>query len=213
MKFSNRREAGKELAGKLSQYANRPDMIVLGLPRGGVVIADEVAKALQLPLDIFVVRKLELPEQPDLGLGAIATGGTRVLNYHVVQTYDIPSATIDEIADREHRELLRQENTYRGNRLPLNIKGKAVIVVNDGLLTGATMRAAVSALEKHQPAARIVAVPVSSFSAFDDVGAVVDEIVCLHTPAEFESIGEFYQEYPDVSDDEVASILASAKAP
>ncbi|MDX1584453.1 MAG: phosphoribosyltransferase family protein, partial [Thermoanaerobaculia bacterium] len=102
---------------------------------------------------------------------------------------------------------------YRGNRLPLNIKGKAVIVVNDGLLTGATMRAAVSALEKHQPAARIVAVPVSSFSAFDDVGAVVDEIVCLHTPAEFESIGEFYQEYPDVSDDEVASILASAKAP
>lgn len=213
MKFSDRRQAGRELAQKLTHYANRPDVVVLGLPRGGVVIGDEVAKALGLPLDVFVVRKLEMPGQEELAVGAIATGGTRVLNYHVVQTYDIPTATIDEIAEREHRQLLKQENDYRGSRLPLNVKGKTVIVIDDGLATGATMRAAVSALEKHEPAARVVAIPVSSYSAFDDVGAVVDEIVCLTTPTEFEAVGEFYEDFSEVSDEQVATILASAKAP
>lgn len=213
MRLRDRRHAGRELGSRLSHYANKAGVIVLGLPRGGVVVADEVAKAIDAPLDIFVVRKMGMPGQEELAIGAIATGGTRVLNYHVVQTYDVSTSVIDEIADREHRELLRRENAYRGRRLPLNVKGKTVIVVDDGLATGATMRAAVSALEKHHPAARIVAVPVASLLGYDDIGAVVDEIVCLDTPSDFESIGQFYGDFPETTDDEVTAILSAAKAP
>lgn len=212
MKFRDRRDAGQQLAAKLSHYADKPDVVVLGLPRGGVVIADEIAKALHAPLDIFMVRKLGMPGQEDLVFGAIATGGTRVLNYHVVQTYDVPPATIDEAAEREHRELLRRENAYRGGRLPLNVKGKTVIVVDDGLASGATMRAAVSALEKHHPAARVVAIPVASVYGHDDIGAVVDEIVCLATPPEFESISQFYEDYAEPADENVTAILNQAQS-
>lgn len=213
MRFRDRRHAGKELAAKLSHYANKAEVVVLGLPRGGVVIGDEVARAIDAPLDIFMVRKMGMPGQEELAIGAIATGGTRVLNYHVVQTYDVSPSTIDEIAEREHRELLRRENAYRSGRLPLNVRGKTVIVVDDGLATGATMRAAVSALEKHHPTARIVAVPVASMHGYDDIGAVVDEIVCLETPSEFESIGQFYDDFSETTDEDVTAILSRSKAP
>lgn len=213
MKFRDRRSAGRELGARLSGFANRAGVVVLGIPRGGVVVADEVARAIDAPLDVFLVRKMSMPGQDELIIGAIATGGTRVLNYHVVQTYDVPAATVDEIAEREHRELLRRENGYRGGRLPLNVKGKTVIVVDDGLATGATMRAAVSALEKHQPEARIVATPVSSTHAYDDIGAVVDDIFCLGTPADFESVAQYYEDFSEAADTEVTRILSQAKAP
>lgn len=208
MKFRDRKHAGQTLAARLGHYADRPDVIVLALPNGGAVVANEIAGTIGLPLDVFLVHKLAMPDQPDLIVGAVATGGTRVLNYHVVQTYDLSTSLIDQIAEREHRNLQRREIELRGARLPLNIQGKTVIVVDDGLSTGATMRAAVSALEKHRPAARVVAVPVSSYSAWDDVGAVVDEIICLATPSEFESIEQFYEDYSAVSDQTVAELLA-----
>ncbi len=212
MKFRDRKQAGQELASKLSHYANKPDVIVLGLPLGGVIVADEIARQLHVPLDIFMVRKLAMPEHAELVFGAIATGGTRVLNYHVVQTYDVPPATIDEVAERENRELLRRENEYRGGRLPLNVKGKTVIIVDDGLASGATMRAAVSALEKHHPEARVVAIPVASVDGHDDIGAVVDEIICLGTPSDFESIAQFYDDYSEPADADVTAILGQASA-
>jgi putative phosphoribosyl transferase len=211
MRFRDRTHAGQALAAKLGHYTNRPDVVVLGLPRGGVIVAAEVARALDAPLDIFVVRKLGMPGHEELAIGAIATGGIRVLNYHVVQTYDITPPTIEAVAAQEGAELARRESLYRGDRPPLDVNGWTVIVVDDGMATGATMRAAVSALESLGPASRIVAVPVASATACQDVGVMVDDIQCLHAPVDFAAVGEFYESFGQTTDDEVRQALAASK--
>ncbi len=212
MKFQDRSEAGRELAGRLSSWADNPEVVVLALPRGGVPVAAEVAIALHAPLDVFLVRKLGMPGHEELAMGAIASGGTRVLNYHVVQTFDIPQATIDEVTLREQKELQRRESAYRGDRQAVPIRDRTIILVDDGLATGATMRAAVSAVRDHQPAAVIVAVPVASPDTCRDLSPETDGIVCIHTPTDFQAVGQFYEDFSQTSDEEVRSLLAAAAA-
>src|SRR5438477_6983383 len=180
--FRDRTEAGQLLAAQLAAYAQRPDVLVLALPRGGVPVAYEVARALGAPLDVFLVRKLGVPGQEELAMGAIATGGVRVLNAAVVDALHIPPATIAAVAAAEQRELARRERLYRGARPAPDVRGRTVILVDDGLATGATMRAAVAALRQHQPARIVVAVPIAAPSTCDEVRAEVDEIVCAITP-------------------------------
>src|SRR5918995_443027 len=180
--FRDRSDAGKKLAGKLSAYKNRPDVVVLALPRGGVPVAYEVAKELNAPLDIFLVRKLGLPGHEELAMGAIATGGVRVLNEEVTGRIPISSSAIDEVARREEQELKRRERLYRGDRAPPSVQGRTVILIDDGLATGSTMRAAATALRKMQPSKIIVAVPVAAAETCADLRSEVDEVICGATP-------------------------------
>jgi putative phosphoribosyl transferase len=209
MKFRNRADGGRALATKLAHYANRTDVLVLGLPRGGVPVAAEVARALGAPIDIFVVRKLGVPGQEELAMGAIASGGTRVLNYHVVQTYDIDPTTVDHVTSRELIELRRREDAYRGSREAVPIAGRVAILVDDGLATGSTMRAAASAIRDHEPKAIVVAVPVAPASTCADLRAEVDEVICAHMPEDFRAVGLWYDDFTQTTDDEVREILAS----
>src|SRR2546421_6188739 len=210
MIYRDRAEAGRRLAAQLTDYANRSDVIVLALPRGGVPVAFEVARALHAPLDIFLVRKLGVPGHEELAMGAIATGGVRVLNEDVMRYISIPDAAIDAVAAKEQRELARREQLYRGDRPAPDVKGKTVILVDDGLATGSTMRAAAAALRQQQPARIVVAVPVSAVQTCDEYRMGVDEIICAITPEPFHAVGMWYADFSQTTDEEVRELLARA---
>ena len=205
--FQNRMDAGRLLARKLTAYANRPDVLVLGLPRGGVPVAFEVAKALNLPLDVFVVRKLGLPGQEELAMGAIATGGVRVLNDEVVKAWRIPDKIVEEVTREETEELERRELLYRGDRPALDVGGHTVILVDDGIATGMTMFAAIAALQQQGPERIIVAVPVAATETCAELREKVTEVVCLMMPSEFYAISLWYKDFSQTSNEEVRDLL------
>lgn len=209
--FRDRSEAGQVLAQELRAYAGREDVIVLALPRGGVPVAFEVARTLQAPLDVFVVRKLGVPGHEELAMGAIASGGVLVLERTVIEDLAIPPDVVADVAAREEQERLRREREYRGDRPEPDVRGRTVILVDDGLATGSTMRAAVAALRKLQPARIVVAVPVAAPSACADLAPEVDDIVCARTPEPFRSVGSWYLEFSQTTDDEVRELLARAE--
>lgn len=210
MLFRDRAHAGQWLAEKLKEYAGRTDVIVLALPRGGLPVAFEVARALRVPLDVFLVRKLGLPGHEELAMGAIASGGVRVLNPDVVRGLGVPEPVIAAVAEREQRELERRERAYRGDRPAPDIAGKTVIIVDDGLATGSTMRAAAEALRRLGPARIVVAVPVAATDTCEDLGREVDEVVCATTPEPFLAVGRWYEDFSETTDDEVRSLLEEA---
>lgn len=210
MRFEDRTNAGRKLAQELSDYGDREDVVVLGLPRGGVPVAFEVAKALQAPLDVFVVRKLGVPGHRELAMGGIASGGVRVLNEDVVQRLNISRGVVDEVAAAERRELERRERAYRGARPKIDLRDRTVILVDDGLATGATMRAAVSALRAHEPARIVVAVPTAPPRTCAEFQGVADEIVCLTTPRLFLSVGGSYRDFSQTTNEEVRRLLEQA---
>src|ERR687894_2185956 len=212
-RFRDRSEAGQLLAAKLADYADRPDVVVLALPRGGVPVAYEVARALGAPLDVFLVRKLGIPGHEELAMGAVATGGVRVLNEQVVRALRIPDYVIDAIAAKEEQELARRERLYRGDRPPPDVRGRTVILVDDGLATGATMHAAIQALRQQQPAHIVVAVPAASPEACDELKEEVDDVVCAVTPEPFYAVGLWYEDFSQTTDDEVRELLALAVSP
>ncbi|MFB3915978.1 MAG: phosphoribosyltransferase [Terriglobales bacterium] len=212
MLFEDRSEAGKVLAEELREFANRPDVVVLALPRGGVPVAYEVARELNAPLDVFVVRKLGAPGQEELALGAIASGGVRVLNPEVVQLLDIPQSEIEAITTRELQELERREREYRGHRPPLDVHGRTVILIDDGLATGSTMRAATAALRRLGPAQIVIAVPVAAPSTCEELRTEADQMVCAATPEPFYAVGQWYCEFSQTTDEEVREFLNRAEA-
>lgn len=209
-RFRDRADAGRMLAARLAAYAYRPDVLVLALPRGGVPVGYEVARALGTPLDVYIVRKLGVPGYEELAMGAIATGGAPVLNQEVVNSLHIPPSIIEAVAAREQRELERREHLYRGNRPPPEVRGRTVILVDDGLATGATMRAAIAALRRQQPARLVVAVPVASRETCDALRPEVDEVVCAMTPEPFHAVGLWYEDFAPTTDDEVRDLLDRA---
>jgi putative phosphoribosyl transferase len=211
MIFRNRSDAGQYLATKLLQYKGREDVLVLALPRGGVPVAFEVARVLQVPMDIFLVRKLGVPGHEELAMGAIATGGVRVLNEDTVNYLGIPPDVIDSVAEMELKELKRREIAYRGNRPEPHVKGKTVILIDDGLATGSTIRAAAQALRGQDPAWIIVAVPVSAPQTCDEYRMGVDEIVCAVTPKRFLGVGRWYVDFSQTTDEEVRDLLELAR--
>ncbi len=210
MRFQDRADAGRRLAEKLMAYAGRPDVLVLALPRGGVPVAYEVALALHAPLDVFLVRKLGVPGQAELAMGAIATGGVRVLNEEVIEALGIPEDVIEEVTAEEQQELARRERLYRGDNPPPDLRGRTVILIDDGLATGSTMRAAVAAARNQQPARVVVAVPVAARSTYEELQAEVDEIVCVFTPEPFHAVGLWYETFSQTTDEEIQELLASA---
>jgi putative phosphoribosyl transferase len=205
--FADRREAGKELATKLRAYHGGKDVVVLALPRGGVPVAFEVAEALDAPLDIFVVRKLGMPGHPEYAIGAIASGGVRVLSEDAIRWYDIPESQIEAVAREELAELQRREREYRQGRPLTDLKGRIVILVDDGLATGSSMRAAVQAVRAHQPARVVVAVPVGAPSTCEKFADITDETVCARTPEPFSAVGLWYRDFSQTSDEEVRALL------
>jgi len=210
MLFRDRTEAGCQLAAKLAAYACRSDVLVLALPRGGVPVAFEVARALHAPLDVFLVRKLGVPGHEELAMGAIASGGVRVLNEDVVRMLRIPDRMIDAVAAEEHRELERRERDYRGDRPAPQVRGKTVIVIDDGLATGSTMRAAVAALRQQRPARIVVAVPVGAPETCAQFQDEADEAICARTPEPFCAVGLWYGDLSQTTDEEVRDLLARA---
>ncbi|MDT4959819.1 MAG: hypothetical protein QOD31_3618 [Pseudonocardiales bacterium] len=208
--FRDRRDAGRALAGLLERYRGRQEVVVLGLPRGGVPVAYEVATALGAPLDIFLVRKLGVPGREELAMGAIASGGVAVLNEDVVRGLDISAEVIQRVAEREGRELLRRERAYREDRPALDVEGRTVILVDDGLATGASMRAAIQALRQLGPAGIVVAVPAASESSCRELTALVDEVVCATTPSPFYAVGASYWDFSQTTDEEVRDLLRAA---
>jgi predicted phosphoribosyltransferase len=208
--YRDRRDAGRKLARELSQTVDCSNAIVLGLPRGGVPVAFEVAKALGVPLDIFLVRKLGVPGHRELALGAIASGDVSVLNQDVVHMLDISPATIDAIAAREQRELRRRERVYRGDRPEPDLRGRSVILVDDGLATGASMQAAVKALRARKPAHIVVAVPTAPPETCVELEDQVDEVVCPVTPQPFFGVGAWYEDFSQTTDEEVRELLEQA---
>jgi len=209
--FQDRTDAGQRLAVRLKKYANRPDVLVLALPRGGVPVAYEVAKQLGAPLDIFLVRKLGVPGHEELAMGAIASGDVRVINEDIVSYLRIPEEVIDSIAEREQQELERREQSYRVDRPPPDLNGRVVILIDDGLATGSTMRAAAAALRKQDPARIVVAVPVSSPETCNEFRSEVDEIVCAVTPEPFRGVGMWYHDFSQTTDEEVRELLERAR--
>jgi putative phosphoribosyl transferase len=210
MIFADRAEAGRFLASKLTQYADRQDVIVLALPRGGVPVAFEVARALHAPLDVFLVRKLGLPGHEELAMGAIASGGARVLNENVVRALRIPENVIEAVAAAEQRELERRERIYREDRPPPNLRGRTVILVDDGLATGSTMRAAVLALRQQGAARIVVAVPVGAPETCAEFQREADEVICARTPEPFYAVGLWYGDFSQTTDEEVRDLLERA---
>jgi len=209
--FENRRDAGQKLAQRLLKFAHQPQVIVLGLPRGGVPVAFEVAKALHAPLDIFLVRKLGVPGQEELAMGAIASGGVRVLNQALIRSLEIPPQVIAVITQQEQQELERREHAYRGNRPKPNLLHRTVLLVDDGLATGASMRAAVVALREQHPAHIVVAVPTAAPEACAEFAEIVDEMICAETPDTFWGVGMWYYDFSPTSDEEVRTLLAEAQ--
>jgi predicted phosphoribosyltransferase len=209
--FQDRKDAGGQLAQRLGTYANDSLVIVLALPRGGVPVAYEVARALQAPLDLFLVRKLGVPGREELAMGAIASGGVRVLNEEVVEHLNIPEELLDAVAAKESAELRRREQAYRGDRPVLEVRGRTVILVDDGLATGSTMRAAIAALRRQHPARIVVAVPVAAPLTAEDLAQEVDEFVCLSTPEPFQAVGLWYRDFSQTTDEEIISLLRQAE--
>jgi putative phosphoribosyl transferase len=210
--FENRADAGRRLAPRLVKYANREDVVVLGIPRGGVVVAFEAASALRDPLDVFVSRKLGLPRQEELAFGAVATGGVRVLDRQLIEAVGLAHANVERITANARMELERREKLYRAGRQPLVVQGKTVILVDDGIATGSSMRAAIEALRQMGPARVVVAVPVAPSSTCNRLRFEADEVVCVHTPETFFAIGEFYDDFSEVTDEEVAELVRRAAA-
>lgn len=210
--YPDRHSAGRHLAGLLGEYSERSDVIVLGLPRGGVPVAYEVALALGAPLDVFVVRKLGVPGREELAMGAIASGGARVLVPEVVRALRIPERELDRVADVEYRELERRERLFRSGRAPLDLAGRVVILVDDGLATGATMKAAVQALRELGPRRVVVAVPAGATETCDALAEEADQVVCAATPEPFQAVGLWYQDFTQTTDDEVRALLAEPAA-
>ncbi|HEX4653055.1 MAG TPA: phosphoribosyltransferase [Candidatus Udaeobacter sp.] len=208
--FTNRAEAGRQLAEKLEKYAGRDDVIVLGLPRGGVPVAYEVAKRLRVPLDVFIVRKLGVPGFEELAAGAIASGGVRVLNDEVVRVLPHAEEAIEAVTARETAELERREQIYREGRPPPELRDRTVILVDDGLATGATMRAAVKALRERGVAGIVVAVPVGPTDTCQELEQLVDETICLTMPVFFQAVGQYYEDFSQTSDEDVRELLATA---
>jgi predicted phosphoribosyltransferase len=207
-RFRDRADAGRRLAEKLAAYANRQDVLVLALPRGGVPVAFEVARALGAPLDVFVARKLGVPGHEELAMGAVATGGVRVLNEGIVHGLGIPDQVIDAVVGRELQELSRRELLYRDGRAPPNVKHKTVILVDDGLATGATMRAAVQALKQQHPDRIVIAVPTASADTCEALRGEADDVVCAVTPEPFLAVGYWYDDFAQTTDAEVRNLLA-----
>lgn len=208
--FKDRADGGKKLAQELSQYGGRSDVVVLGLPRGGVPVAYEVAKELDAPLDVFIVRKLGVPGHEELAMGAIASGGVRVLNNEVVKGVNVSEDDIDRVARKEQRELERRESTYRGERPGIALQDKTVLLVDDGLATGASMRAAVKGLREHGPGKIIVAVPTAPPETCEAFKDLAEEAICLETPTPFMGVGAWYEDFPQTKDEEVKKILEKA---
>ena len=213
LRYRNRTEAGRRLAAALKHYAGRPDVIVLALPRGGVPVAYEVAQALGAPLDVFIVRKLGLPSHPELAIGAIASGGVRVVDQAALQRFGVTEEELAAVAANEERELERREREYRADTPPPEVRGKTVILIDDGLATGATMAAAAAALKAQGPARLVVAVPVAAPETCEALRPMVDEIVCVATPDPFLAVGLWYEDFSQTSDEEVRELLARARRP
>jgi putative phosphoribosyl transferase len=205
--FANRRAAGVELARGLERFARRTDVVVLALPRGGVPVAYEVARALGAPLDVFLVRKLGLPGHRELAMGAIASGGVRVLNDDVVAWYRVPDAVIDEAAREEQAELERRERLYREGRPGVELAGRVVLLIDDGLATGSTMKAAVQAVRARGPRRIVVAVPVGAPETCREFQGIADEIVCARVPQHFSAVGQWYRDFSQTTDEEVRQLL------
>ena len=210
--FRDRRDAGRDLAQRLVRYAHRPDVTVLALPRGGLPVAAELAEALHAPLDVFVVRKLGVPGQPELAMGAIATGGARVLNEDIVTSLEIHEDAIEAITTEEQEELARRDALYREGRPPLDVRGRTVLLVDDGAATGASMRVAATALRQLHPARIVAVLPVASQIACELVSCVADAVVCAQMPEPFHAVAVWYDSFEQVDDDEVHAILAQAEA-
>ena len=210
MKFRDRRHAGQALAVALSRHAGSDDVVVLALPRGGVPVAFEVARSLRAPLDVFLVRKLGVPGHEELAMGAIASGGVRVMNDEIVRALRLDRSHIESVARSEERELARRETAYREGRGDVDVAGRIVIIIDDGLATGATMRAAVKALRMRDPARIVVAVPVGAEETCRALRKEADEVVCLHTPEPFGGVGAWYDDFSQTEDEEVRQLLAAS---
>ena len=209
--FVNRAEAGKQLAERVCRYQDRKDIIVLGLPRGGVVVAFEISRRIRAPLDVFLVRKLGCPGHEELAMGAIASGGIKVMNDNVLMALHVSPEAIQQVVAKEERELQRRENVYRRGRTLIPLHEKTVILVDDGLATGATMRAAIEALKASRPQAILVAVPTAPPDTVETIEKQVDEVVCLMTPEVFSSIGQWYDDFSQTTDEEVCELLDESR--
>ena len=210
MIFANRKEAGQKLAQRLRKYTNRGDVIVLGAPRGGVPVAFEIATDLKAPLDVFVLRKLGVPGREELAFGAIASGGVRILNRDIVEGLGITGLDIERVTRAEKQELERRERAYRGGKAALDVSGLIVILVDDGVATGSTMKAAIRALRQMKPARIVIAVPVAPPPTCNQLQFEADELVCLEMPEPFYGVGQFYSDFSQVSDEEVKELLDTA---
>jgi putative phosphoribosyl transferase len=213
MYYRNRHEAGRRVALSLDAYAERSDVTVLALPRGGVPVAYEIARGLGVALDVFVVRKLGIPGQPEFAMGALASGGVMLLDENLIAQMRIPHAAVERVIAAERTELARRERLYRGSRPPLNVRDRTIILVDDGLATGASVQAAVAALKRQGPASIIVASPVGSRDACRAIAAITDGCLCAMTPEPFYAVGLWYQDFGETTDDEVRTLLAQAWAP
>ncbi len=205
--FLDRYDAGRRLAAALFRYADQPDLLILALPRGGVPVAYEVARALQASLDVFLVRKLGFPGHEELAMGAIATGGVRILNQQLIQMYGVPAELIERVTAAEQGEMERRERLYRDGRGPPDVWGRPVVLIDDGLATGSTMRAAVEALREEGARKIVVAVPVAPLETCESLREEVDDIVCGMTPEPFRAVGKWYANFSETTDDEVRELL------
>jgi putative phosphoribosyl transferase len=205
--FSNRTQAGQMLATKLTDYANNPDTIVIGLTRGGVPVAYEIAKALNLPLDICIIRKLGVPGNDELAIGAVASDGIRVLNEHIITEFGISQETIEAVTTRELGELQRREQVYRSNRPPISLANKTVILVDDGVATGSTMRVAIAIIQQEKPKSIVVATPVAPIKVYQQLQTLVSSVVCLLTPEPFYNVGFRYEDFSQVTDEQVRCLV------
>jgi len=212
MVFRDRKQAGELLARKLTKYANREDVVVLAIPRGGVPVGFEVARALHAPLDVFIVRKLGVPWQEELAFGAVATGGIRVLDEQIVESLQLTPEQIEKVTERENKELERRERVYRGKRAALAVKGKLVLLVDDGIATGSSMLAGITALRQLEPAQIVVATPVAPPTTCARLRKKADDLVCVSMPASFFAIGQFYDNFLPTSDAEVCALVEEASA-
>jgi putative phosphoribosyl transferase len=213
MQFTDRQEAGRLLAERLNEYAGRNDVLVLGVPRGGIPVAFEVATALKAPLDVFVLRKLGVPGQEELAFGAITSQGARVIDREITQAVGLTDQEIELVTAAEKREAERRESAYRGGRPPLEVRGRIVILVDDGIATGSSMRAAIAVLRQMKPARLVIAVPVAPLATCNRLRREVDELVCPYTPEFFYAIGQFYLDFSQVEDEEVNDLLRRAAPP